>query len=335
MNAVTFSKAAVAKNQANRHVASIVFSPSPKSAPKSVAHVEPPHSRRQPIARLSPAMACDAAFRIIARGFLKQLTANHRGTCAGDADALHEMRLALTRLRTMISFFSPMVAGPQRTRIHEQLKWLNSHLGVVRDLDVALERLKEFDERHPQADYRSWSRERDQSQRHLTRALQSTRYRQLATSTSDWIERGSWLNKQGDRAAAQRACPITEYGARKLQRWQERLIKKSRKLQDMGVKKRHRLRLLNKKLCYAIETIAEVVSNDEISRQQVVKYLRKAQRALGQLNDDAQGRALAATMGRSGIRASQHFLSPKREKRLLRSAALAYRKLAELEPFRT
>jgi CHAD domain-containing protein len=245
------------------------------------------------------------------------------------------MRLALTRLRAMIAFFSPMVAGPQRTRIHEKLKWLNSHLGVVRDLDVALERLKEFDQRRPQMDYRFWKRERDQSQRHLTRALQSTQYRRLVTSTSDWIERGSWLTKKGNRAAARRACPIAEYAARKLTRWQERLITKSRKLQDMGVKKRHRLRLLNKKLSNAIETLKEVVSNDELARQQLVKYLRKTQRALGQLNDDAQGRALAATMGRSGVRASRHFLSPKREKRLLRSAAFAYRKLAELEPFRT
>ena len=52
------------------------------------------------------------------------------------------MRIALTRLRTAILFFSPMVADSQRTQIRDELKWLNAHLGAVRDLDVAIERLR-------------------------------------------------------------------------------------------------------------------------------------------------------------------------------------------------
>ena len=52
------------------------------------------------------------------------------------------MRIALTRLRTAILFFSPMVDDPERTRIRDELKWLNAQLGSVRDLDVAIERLK-------------------------------------------------------------------------------------------------------------------------------------------------------------------------------------------------
>jgi CHAD domain-containing protein len=120
-----------------------------------------------------------------------------------------------------------------------------------------------------------------------------------------------------------------------LTRWQEKLIKKSRKLRDFGTKKRHRLRLLNKKLNYAIESVADLISNNETSKHQAtMKYLRKAQKSLGQLNDDARGGSLATTVGRGGAGASQPFLSPKREKRLLRSATTAYKKLAELKPLR-
>ena len=271
-------------------------------------------------------MACDTAFRIVARRCLKSLTAHHLMTCEGDSDALHHMRIALTRLRTVISFFSPMVVGAQRSRISDELKWLNAHLGVVRDLDVAIERLKEINTKHSSAVYRSWNRERAASHRHLARVLQSVRYRRLIKSVSDWVEKGFWAMKPGKQAARQRACPIAEYSARKLTRWQEKLIKKSRSLGDLGTGKRHRLRLLNKKLNYAIESVAELISNSELSKQQAtVKYLRKAQKSLGQLNDDARGRSLAATMGRGGVLASQPFLSPKREKRLLRSAATAYR----------
>jgi CHAD domain-containing protein len=280
-------------------------------------------------------MACDTAFRIVAGRCLGDLTVNHPATCAGDAGALHQMRIALTRLQTAIAFFSPMIGGAQRTRLRDELKWLNAHLGAVRDLDVAIKRLKTIDKRRPQADYRSWSRERDQSQQHLTRVLRSARYRRLVESLSRWVERGSWSTKKGSRAARERACPVSEYSARKLVRWRKKLIKRSRELRDLGTKKRHRLRLLNKKLSYAIESVRDLVSDDEISRQQaMLKVLRKAQRSLGQLNDDARYRSLAANLGRGGVRDSQPLLSPKRERRLIRTAAAAYEKLAELTPFR-
>jgi CHAD domain-containing protein len=312
--------------------------PSPLAKPAAKSHSPAERTqprRRQPAPRLEAAMACDAAFRVIVRRSLKDLTANHTATCEGDADALHRMRIALTRLRTTISFFSPMVAGPQRARIRDELKWLNAHLGVVRDLDVAIERLREIDKRRPAADYGSWNRERAGSQRHLARVLRSMRYQRLVKSISTWVEKGSWSTKAGKRAARQRACPIAEYSASKLTRWQNRLIRRSRKLRELDTKERHRLRLLNKKLNYAIDSVADLISSREISKQQAtVKYLRQAQKCLGQLNDDARGRSLALTLGRGGDWASQPFLTPKHEKRLIRSAATAYRKLAELKPLR-
>ena len=226
-----------------------------------------------------------------------------------------------------------MVRGLQQLRLADELKWLNAHLGAVRDLDVAIERLKEI--KSIKADYRSWNQERAATQGHLTRALRSVRYRRLIKSMSYWIEKGSWSSKPGKQAASQRTCLIAEYGTRKLSRWHEKLIKKSRKLRELGTRKRHRLRLLNKKLGYAIESVAELVSADEMPRlQATLKALRKAQRSLGQLNDDARCLSLASTLGQGGAAVSRILLGPKHEKRLLRAAALAYGKLAELEPIR-
>ena len=133
--------------------------------------IEPPpatrraQQRRDPVPRLNAAMACDTAFRVVARRYLADLTANHDATCRGDPVALHRMRIALTHLRTAILFFSPMVADATRTRIRAELKWLNAHLGVMRDLDVAIERLKAIDKRRPQAipHYRAWTAKRADS----------------------------------------------------------------------------------------------------------------------------------------------------------------------------
>jgi CHAD domain-containing protein len=314
----------------------MVLPASSKPAPKGTARATRTQRRRHRQAPpLNAAMACATAFRNAAGHYLRELTACHPVTCAGDADALHQMRLALTRLRTAIAFFSPMVAGPQQARLVAELKWLNTQLGVVRDLDVAIERLKEVNKRRPQAEYRSWSRAHAESQRRLTRALRSAKYGRLIKSLSQWIEKGSWSTKRGKQATSQRACPVTEYSARQLAQWQEKLIKKSHKLQEIGTKKRHRLRIMNKRLSYAIEAIAGLVSASETSKlRTTLKLLRKAQRSLGQLNDDARCRSLATTLGQSSVELSQMFLGARDEKRLMRTAATAYEKLAELKPLR-
>jgi len=314
------------------------MSPSPKSASKAITRAKPAQRQRPyPTLRLNPTMACDTAFRVVARRCLDNLTANHEATCKGDPGALHQMRIALTRLRTAILFFSPMVDDPERTRIRDELKWLNAQLGTVRDLDVAIERLKAVSKQRPQAmsHYEHWNEKRADSHRHLARALRSARYRRLIESLFSWVENGPWSIKEGKQAAQERAMPIATYSARKLTRWEERILKKRRKLPKMGTKKRHRLRLMNKKLCYSIEAFEDLFPDKNFSKQQAsLKYLRKAQKSLGQLNDDANGHSLATALQGNGVQAPLEFLSAKREKRLIRTAAAAYRKLAALKPFR-
>jgi CHAD domain-containing protein len=317
------------------------MSPSRKSNSKAASRAEPvQRQRRYPIPRLDPAMACDTAFRVVARRCLGDLTASHQATCKGDPTALHQMRIALARLRAAILFFSPMVADSKRTQIRAELKWLNTHLGAVRDLDVAIERLKAVSKQraHAISNYRSWNGKRADSHRYLARALRSARYRRLVNDTSGWVENGPWSIKKGKQATQDRACPVAAYSAGKLARWQQKLLKKRRRLLKMDAEKRHRLRLLNKKLSYSIELLEDLSPYKGFSKQQTaLKHLRKAQRSLGQLNDDARGQSLAAASQRDGAGAPLQFLAldPKREKLLIRTAAAAYRKLAALKPFRT
>ena len=113
-----------------------------RSTTTSTAARATPAARRNALpGRLSPGMACDTAFRIIARRHLAAVLAQHDGTCRGDPDALHQIRIALTHLRTAIRFFSPMVDDALRPDVWAELKWLNGQLGMVRDLDVAIERV--------------------------------------------------------------------------------------------------------------------------------------------------------------------------------------------------
>jgi len=278
-------------------------------------------------------MACDTAFRIVARRYLSALNANHAATCNGDPDALHRMRVALTHLRTAILFFSPMVHDEVRDEVRDELKWLNSELGAVRDLDVAVDRVKMLDKRQPQAAAAlgSWNEKCNEGHRHLTRMLNSVRYRWLVDQTSGWIENGPWSMKKGKQAAQERASPLGAYSVAKLEEWEGELLKKSRKLRKMGTRKRHRLRLFNKKLTYSINALEDLFTDRKFSKQTVArKYLSTAQKSLGQLNDGARGHELASELEKKGVQTPLKFLKPGQEKSLLKKASKAYRKLEKL-----
>jgi CHAD domain-containing protein len=283
---------------------------------------------------LRGSMTCEAAFRTAASHYLLHLTAQHPGTCAGEPDSLHAMRVAMTRLKTTIALFSPMVDGDEQLRLAAELKWLNAHLGIVRDLDVALERLAKTRNRTGASD-RPWKQERAACQRHLTRALRSPRYRRLIRDITAWIENGDWSRKRSKTATERRTQPAAEYCSGTLKEWRAKLLKKSRKLKEFGARKRHRVRLANKRLSYAIESAAELAPPHETpARIAVLKHLRKAQRSLGQLNDDARFRALAAALSEDNMDESDLALQPKQKKRLLRKATSAYEELATLVPLK-
>jgi CHAD domain-containing protein len=200
-------------------------------------------------------MSCEAAFRTIARCCLRDLTANHGATCQNDHDALHEMRVALTRLRTATSFFAPMVLDASSDGLKRELKWLNGCLGATRDVDVAIERLKAANgaQAVPNADDPKWEQKSTASHRELTQKLRSAKYRRLMQDLADWIDNGAWSTATTKTAARRRACPIVRYSRRRLTQWHERLLRKASGLEDMGAKKRHRLRLASKRVRYAIE----------------------------------------------------------------------------------
>ena len=310
----------------------------PTTSSTAAARAKPAARRNTLPGRLSPGMACDTAFRIIARRHLDAVLAQHDGTCRGDPDALHQIRIALTHLRTAIRFFSPMVDDTHRPHVWAELKWLNGQLGMVRDLDVAIERVvaESGDELAVIAELQHWDEKRAESHRLLARALQSARYRRLVEETSAWIESGPWSTRRSKEAFRLRRCSLADHATARLTEWEETLLRKARKLRKLDVEKRHRLRLLNKRLTYSIESLTDLFDDDTLTKQKsILKQLRKAQRSLGQLNDDARGQALAASLNGAGPEAGIRFLDRKREKKLLRTASTAYRKLDKAKPFRS
>jgi CHAD domain-containing protein len=272
-------------------------------------------------------MPCATVFRLVASACLDDVKAHHRGARNGDPVAVHQTRVALTRLRAAIAFFAPMVEDSEWPRLKSELKWLNGYLGATRDLDVAIENAPRE---------RLFRTARAESQRQLRRALTSDRYRLWFKHIVDWANHGPWCEMSARRLVRLRASPACEYHARRLAGWHEKLVKKSGGLQGMGKRKQHRVRLASKRLRYAIEFSEDVLTRDDFAPWRAIgKQLRKAQQILGELHDAEAARALAAELqqrARPGPAGRQRkpleLLDHKERSRLLRRAAVAYRKIA-------
>ena len=279
--------------------------------------------------QLSQAMRCETAFRLILSECLEEVAINHAAVLAGDPNALHHTRIALTRLKAAIAFYGPMVADGEWTRLKAELKWLSVFLGATRDLDVAIENSKGSPEE------RMFRTARTEAFEAVKDTLQSERYQQWFDGMWDWVGSGPWTTTQDRRAAQRRAVPVAVFHARRLARWHQKLCQKSRGLQGMGRNKRHRVRITSKRLRYAIEFSEGGLPADEYTSWRIVlKHLRKGQQLLGELNDDEVRRELVESADarelqkrkRKAKRRKEH--ERKRRSHLLRRAASVYRKVA-------
>ncbi len=72
---------------------------------------------------------------------MHQLLANEPVMLGGEPEGLHQMRVALRRLRAAISLFSDLLTDPQTNASKAELKGIAGELVPARELDVFLKRV--------------------------------------------------------------------------------------------------------------------------------------------------------------------------------------------------
>lgn len=305
--------------------------------------------------RLAPDADVQSAFRIIARACLHQLVANQSVMLAGDAEGLHQMRVALRRLRAVISLFSDMLADPQTEALKGEFKWVTAELGPAREFEVFLKRVvKPVVDREREPGITLVSRELRQKREHaLARArgaVNSRRFRDLALDTVAWIETGDWRRKPDDAAGMLRERPVAAVAVEQLRRRWKKILKSGKRLNELDPERRHRLRIQAKKLRYAAEFFATVFPCKKCMRRRkvFVAHLEQLQDALGDLNDiavngklsrqlvDGEGSATIRRGGRTKKAFAVGRLSGREEARItpvLSEAERAYAAFVKSKPF--
>jgi CHAD domain-containing protein len=167
-----------------------------KLATALAAAGEHPPERDERAFAIHPAdRLADVAHKTFARHFARMIW-NEPGTRLGvDSEYLHDMRVAVRRLRTAIELFETAIPDHPRRTFAEDLRWIGRALGRVRDRDVALARITELTADAPPMERSAWKilrhsleLERARGRVRMVEVLDSERYRAFVERAREWIE---------------------------------------------------------------------------------------------------------------------------------------------------
>ena len=250
-------------------------------------------------------MTVDAAFHVIAWNCIGQLQDNQNRLRLGyDPELVHQMRVAVRRLRSALSLFAAAAPGIKDATLAAELRWLVGELGPARDWDVFLgEMLPPVITALPGEDGLVWLQQQAEKiclEKHEQACMAATgqRYNEIMLRLGAWLWRAPWRTTA---VAADLDMPVPVFAAQMLDRRYRQVCRRGRHLKVLTVEQRHALRIAAKKLRYTAEFFSGLYSGKATRRY--IQALSHLQDEFGALNDQAvAGRLLLQIGGRSRLR---------------------------------
>jgi len=248
--------------------------------------------------QVAEGMSAGAGFRVIARASLEQVVCNaERLVETPGPEVIHQMRVGVRRLRSVISTFKPIVSDRRVEAIKAELKWLTGELDQARNLDVLLAGAYRRATRRKTdptglADLgRQLRLNRTTAYARARSAAESERFRALVMDTLVWIEIGPWGGRKAPGAKA-RDRSLADFTDQALGRRRRKVMKGCKDLAALSREDRHHLRIDAKKLRYAADALSALSVRPKRVKA-FIEALKALQDRLGELNDIATGEKLA------------------------------------------
>jgi len=209
---------------------------------------------------LSPVTTVAEAYRHIVRHCLRHLLANEACALAGgDVEGLHQMRVALRRLRTAVRLFRPLAGKPDPCASGDEVRWFTRQLGPAREWDVLLSGVIEpfaASGKAP-ADLPALAEAVREARRapalSAVEAIQSPRCTGLILALGAWLEEGRWYSGADPALRAQLDRPMSTQAGAWLAALQAKALKAGKDLDSADTTARDRLRRRLRKLRYTAE----------------------------------------------------------------------------------
>jgi triphosphatase len=238
---------------------------------------------------LAPSLTVEAVLQTTCRACVWHLLSNEGAALAGNAEAIHQMRVAMRRLRSVLAAVRSMLPAKQYQWLKDELKWLAGSLGPARNWDVfAMDLLAPVRSvLHTGPDLGSLVEAATQRRQAAYTAARSTiasrRYSEAILKTVRWFETHRWRDQPVSEHSAPLFSTIAEIAPPLIERRWHQAMKRCKHFAGSSLDERHRLRIALKKLRYTIELLESLFEAGSVKA--LVKRLKGLQEDLGHLND--------------------------------------------------
>lgn len=237
---------------------------------------------------LQEEMEAGDAFAVVAASAIAHLSANQSYLLqTGEAEAIHQMRVAVRRLRSAMTMFKLLLNASDNDALRPELRWLQQTLGAARDWDVLL-----ADTVAPLKDLFGESAgfeklclaiagRQQEVRAHALAELGGPRLTRLMLQLAFWAEdagKGTELSRQ----------PVGDLARAILQQRYHKVKKRIKHLAELPAAERHECRIAVKKLRYAVDFFSGLYPAKK--SQRLLPLLSNLQDRLGALNDLATAR---------------------------------------------
>ena len=282
-----------------------------------------------PAGKKSPAAA---VVTVYAAAQIKELLDQDAAIRLEEPEAVHDMRSATRRLRSVLAAYRKLYRAVPVRRLRDELKWLGQLLGEPRDAEVLLARLRGHLDDLGQGPGPDAARDRverqagatyDAGYRRLQEALRTERYFRLLDSLEEFRDNPPVRTETvppGRRVAAK----AVDKAAKRLRRSHRAASHARRGIDHENAL--HRVRKDAKKLRHVAESAALIKGK---RANKVAKAAHRQQKILGDYHDAVMARDLLSGMGSDRDRAAvseAYAALLQRQEELMSAAQAKYRK---------
>jgi triphosphatase len=217
-------------------------------------------------------------------------------------EAVHQMRVAVRRIRSALSIFRPVVPPGALDATGASLKQLGAMLGPTRDWDVFADETVPLiqavlpNNPHLERLVSAAARRRKECQKILAAYLSGPAFRTLGIELAWFASASFWhIQTPAEPGIATEPMTLESFAAQVLQQRWKKLLTSGKRIEELDIPSLHAVRLRAKRTRYAAEMFAALHHGKSASR--FIRRLSVLQERLGVLNDGAVATHLMEELG--------------------------------------
>lgn len=264
---------------------------------------ERPSETRAIPAALSADSSIDDVIAAILDANLKQFVANWPALSPELPEAVHQMRVALRRLRSALALFNRAIPCDAFTRARAQAKRIASAMGPARDQDVLADLVAHGPaealgmDQSFEALLKASARKRSAAYKSVEALIAAPETSRFVLDVQAMIARRDWrASQEGAADAEQGGAPSARaFAGKALDRLDRRARRRGKNLAERAPEERHEARIALKNLRYGADFFAPLFARGRGARK-FMRAIGDLQDALGAYNDSVVARTIVAEL---------------------------------------